>query len=224
VGHIRLGTFANNYPMILDEDGHRLFYSTDQLVTESLTGRPIPLDPGKHHFRFVLPSGQTLTSDILVREGEKNRVVGVQVKGDGAPTAARASARTTGRLPPPAPAPTSTSLPTGFWIASTVSVASLASFGVFAVLGHNSQSSLDQCSPNCDASHRNDYDTMKRNYLIADLSLGAAAVSAGIAAWLFFSADSGDAPKRGAAGTARFAVVPLADRSGAAVLLTGSTF
>jgi len=57
---------------------------------------------------------------------------------------------------------------------------------------------------------------------MADLSLGAAALSAGIATWLFFSANSGstDAPKRGDGGTApRFAVVPLLGGSGAALFV-----
>lgn len=214
---------------VTDEQGRDLtnvkVYSTDQLVGDSLTGRPVPLDPGKHHFRFVLPSGETLISDVLVREGEKNRVVGVQTK-----EAARArAARSTGsrRSPPGEPTPTERSLPAGFWVASTVGVASLASFGVFAVLGHKSQSALEQCSPNCDPGRRDDYDKMRRDYLIADISLGAAALSLGVATWLFFSAGSGngDAPKKGdGGGTARFAVVPLVDRSGASLFFGASAF
>jgi len=76
-------------------------------------------------------------------------------------------------------------LPAGFWIASAAGVASLASFGVFAVLGHNSQTALGSV-PGLRLVRRNDYDKMRRNYLMADLSLGAAALSAGIATWLFF--------------------------------------
>lgn len=213
---------------VTDEQGRDItnvkVYSTDQLVVESLTGRPVPLDPGKHHFRFALPSGEVLGSDVLVREGEKNRVVGVQVK-DSARAPAATKPGTSRRAAPASPAPKGRSLPAGFWVASSIGVASLASFGVFAVLGHGKQSALDECSPNCGPSSHDDYDKMRRDYLIADLSLGAAAVSFGIATWLFFSSGSGsgETPKRGES-TPRFAILPLPDRSGAALLFNAGGF
>jgi hypothetical protein len=216
---------------VSDEQGRDLtnvkVYSTDQLIVESLTGRPIPLDPGKHHFRFVFPSGDVLATDILVREGEKNRVVGVRTREARGASRAPARPATARGAAPAAPAATGRSLSAGFWVASTVGVASLASFGVFALLGHNSQSALETCSPTCDLGRRDDYDKMRRDYLIADISLGAAAVSLGVATWLFFSAGSsgGETPKRGdGGGTSRFAVVPLPDRSGAAFFFRATGF
>jgi hypothetical protein len=209
-----------------DEQGRDItnvkVYSTDQLVVEALDGRPVPLDPGKHRFRFVLPWGEVLSSDVLVREGEKNRVVGVQVK-----DSARASRSPAAPQPSPLVAPSAPAaergrvLPTGFWVASGVGVASLASWGVFALLGNAKQSEVEDCSPHCGAVRRDDFDAMRRNYLIADVSLGAAAVSAGIATWLFFTADGGSSasqqgyqPK-----LPRFAVLPLPDGSGAAFVV-----
>jgi hypothetical protein len=214
-----------------DEQGRDItdvkVYSTDQLVVESLTGRPVQLDPGKHHFRFMLPGGDVRSSDVLVREGEKNRVVGIQVKGS-ASAGVRASIppATSRRAPPAPPASTGRSLPAGFWVASSIGVASLASWGVFAVLGHDKQSALKACSPSCGPANRSDYDGMRRDYLIADISLGAAAVSVGLATWLFLSANPGtaQAQKRGESAATRIAVLPLPGLSGATLLVNASGF
>jgi len=133
-------------------------------VVESLTGRPVQLDPGKHHFRFVLPGGETLANDVLSarrreksrrrRAGQRRRLrarhAGARVGtfGDSSSSAARTAghgALFAGR----------------FLDRIGRRVASLASFGVFAVLGHNSQTALEKCSPDCDSSRRNDYDKMR---------------------------------------------------------------
>src|SRR5262249_6713582 len=92
-----------------DEQGRDItnvkVYSSDQLLVDSLTGRPVPLDPGKHHFRFVMPAGDVLTSDALVREGEKNRSVAVQVRPASAGLTSPSVVRTPPkkRLPEPPP-------------------------------------------------------------------------------------------------------------------------
>ena len=58
---------------------------------------------------------------------------------------------------------------------------------MFAPLGHDQQPSLDECAPDCPNSRQDDYDAMRRNYLIADISLGVALASAGIATWTLIS-------------------------------------
>jgi len=50
-------------------------YADDTLLTDGLDGRAIELDPGKYHLRFVLPDNSVLSSDVLIREGEKNRLI-----------------------------------------------------------------------------------------------------------------------------------------------------
>src|SRR5262249_30690555 len=78
----------------LDENGHDVasakVYSGDELLTDTLDGRALDIDPGKYHLRFVLPGGEELSTDVVVREGEKQRLI--QVKKDRAPSADRASA------------------------------------------------------------------------------------------------------------------------------------
>lgn len=205
----------------LDEQGGDLIQvrvsSGDQLLAESLDGRPIALDPGQHHFKFELSSGQVLESDVLVREGEKNRIVSVRAKSE-AKSANSAPGLETSDAP--------RKLPASFWIASGVGAAALASWGVFAVLGHGKQSTLAECSPSCPGSSGADYDAMQRDYVIADISLGIAVASAGVATWLFLSSDRSSTASEPAAKspTSRWSVVPLVSTRGASLVLNASAF
>lgn len=202
----------------LDEQGADLIqvrvYSSAQVLTESLDGRPIAVDPGEHHFRFELPNGQMLESDVLVREGEKNRIVSMRAKAAASATPAPSTEGHEARR----------KLPTGFWVASSVSAAALASWGVFAVVGYGKQSNLAECSPNCGASSRGDYDAMRRDYLIADISLGVALASAGVATWLFFSSDRTTKSEQQNAANSRVTVLPLVSSRGAGLMLSASSF
>jgi len=208
---------------VLDEQGADLIqvrvFAEEQLLTESLDGRPIAVDPGRHHFKFELATGQILESDVLVHEGEKNRIVRVREKpGPNEPTQpATASSGDSGgqRVLPPS-----------FWIASSVSAAAFGSFGAFALLGHGKQSTLDACSPSCSSSQRADFEAMRRDYLVADISLGVAVASAGVATWLFFRSDgSGRAEQHAATSPwSRVRVTPLVSPRGAGLVLDASAF
>jgi len=201
----------------LDEQGSDLIqvrvYSDDQILAESLDGRPIAVDPGAHRIKFELSSGQVLTSDVLVREGEKNRIVSLRAKPE--PAAPRPEVRESQRK-----------LPASFWVASAVSAGALVSWGAFAVSGYGKQSSLAECSPNCSASSHADYDAMRRDYLIADLSLGAAVASAGVATWLFLSSDRSSTADQAKASrlSSRLSVVPLVSVRSVALVLNASAF
>lgn len=53
--------------------------------------------------------------------------------------------------------------------------------------GVSEQSKMEACSPNCAPSFHHNFDAMRRDYLIADISLGVAVASAGVAGWWFLS-------------------------------------
>lgn len=230
----RYTAVEGNIPTVIfaaaDENGADItqakVYSNDQLVADALDGRPVALEPGKHRFRFVLATGQTLDLDVLVREGEKNRVVAARVPPQpGAPPTPAATRPTT----PPAPSPRAEEpqgLPAGFWVAGGLGVAALGSFGTFALLGRQKHVDLADCSPDCSPEQENDYDSMKRNYLIADISLGVAAVSAGVATWLFIDSrsDRSSAQEPPVATRPRFIVAPVAHANGAGLMIQGVTF
>ncbi len=44
-------------------------------LANGLDGRPITIDPGQHELRFELASGEVLTKSVVVRQGEKDRMV-----------------------------------------------------------------------------------------------------------------------------------------------------
>lgn len=153
-------------------------YSTDDLIVDSLDGRAVDIDPGKHHLRFVLPWGEVLSSDVLVREGEKNRVVRVETgKGadakDGAATAPTPEAAPVKRTYVPA------------WIATGIGVAALATGVTTAIMGDSKKGTLDDCKPNCPTEQRGVYDNAKTLFLVSDIAFGATIVSAAVATWLF---------------------------------------
>lgn len=183
-------------------------YADEALVTDGLDGRPIELDPGKYHFRFVLPDGSTLTSDVLVREGDKNRVIEVRAAQEKGAEPATAPVAGGAALPveqPPKPVEQGT--PVAAWVMTGVAAAGLATFGTFALLGSSDKKKLDDCSPGCPDSEHDRRDSLKTKYLIADIGLGVGAASAIVAGILFMSSgSSAEAERRARAFDKKFAV------------------
>ena len=200
-------------------------YANDQLVASGLDGRAVALEPGKYVFRFVLPSGEEVSSEVVLREGEKNRVVNAALAGSDVAGGTTAPATPLGTTDSAPTASTGASLPVGFWVASGITVVALASFTTFAVIGRKKHESLADCSPDCSPSRQDDYDALKRNYLIADISLGAAAVSAGVATVLFLTSDRKERSNETALRSVpRVAVTPLGRGIGAGVVFQGAAF
>lgn len=147
-----------------DENGHdttavRVIVD-DVVVADSLDGRPIPVDPGQHRVRYE-SGGHANDDTFVIRQGEKNR----QLSTSFAPVA-------------PAETPSGhRKIPTISWILGGVAVAGVASFTTFAILGK----AKEGCAPFCSQSN---VSTLRRDYLIADISLGVGIV-AGVAAVYF---------------------------------------
>ena len=177
-------------------------FSSDELLVDGLDGRAIQVDPGKHHLRFLLPTGEILNSDVLIREGEKNRQVEVKVKGD-----VETEAATSENLAPPAstpvvstPVPAPVTLPAprvgehriplGFWIASGTALAGIGVGVTYAVFGKSEKNDLSDCAPYCGENMRGTYNNLKRDYLVADIGFGVGLVSAGVATYLYVSSVS----------------------------------
>ncbi len=192
-------------------------FAAERLLSDGLNGRALRLDPGKYTFRFELPHGVSLDREVLVREGEKNRLVSVRVPAKGLTLAQSASpvSQTT--------ATARSTLPTGFWISVGVGAAALVSWGAFALAGQAHQSKLDDCSPGCNADRRSDFDAMRRDYLIADISLGAAVASAGLATWFVLSHRDANTA-RAKAPTPSLKIVPSASKHGAGLFITAYSF
>jgi hypothetical protein len=177
-------------------------FSTDDLIVDGLDGRAIRIDPGKHRLRFLLPSGEVLSSDVLIREGEKNRLIQMRVaeptepgevadKPEAKPEVAPAPAAPAPQPVPAPAAPQPRTIPVAFWIASGAAVAGLAVGTTFALMGKSEKSTLSDCAPYCKSDKRGTYDDLKRDYLIADVGFAVGIVSAGVATWLYVSSQYG---------------------------------
>lgn len=183
-------------------------FADDALLVDGLDGRAVELEPGKYHFRFILPDNSTLTSDALIREGEKNRLIEVRAPLEKKPDAVAptplvqpAPVESTPATPPPL-APKST--PVAAWVATGVAVVGFGTFGTFALLGSSDKKKLDDCAPSCPDSAHGTRDSLKTKFLVADIGLGVGAASAILAGVLFLTSGSSASERHAAASKQRF--------------------
>jgi hypothetical protein len=211
---------------VLDEHGGDVsqvkVYSTDELIADGLDGRTVALDPGKHRLRFLLPWGEVLSADVLIREGEKNRLIQVRVepKAKTEPVVASPAPAAPAPASPPPPPPRST--PVAAWAATGVAIVGAGVFGTFAFLGSRSKADIDECAPRCSRSMEGTRDDLKRSYLVADIGLGTALVSGVVAVVLF--ATHGPSDERPSARLPRSLPVNagvMASSNGASFVLSG---
>lgn len=160
------------------------------VIAERLTGGAIEVEPGEHTVRFERTDGKVIETKVLVAEGEKNRKV----------VAEYASLLP---KPPkddrPVVPPEEKKIPLGTYVAGGVAVVALGSFAVFALTGKSNEDDLaGKCSPNCTDD---EVGSVNRSYLIADVSLGVAAIATIVAVVLALpalgSSSSSSAVKTG---------------------------
>lgn len=156
----------------LDEKGNAEGTVTVSLdgtvVSERLTGGSVEVEPGEHTVRFERADGKVIEQKVLVAEGEKNR----KIVADYASLVPK---------PPKEdhPPPEEQKVPLATYVAGGVAVAAVGSFAVFALTGKSKEDDLaGACSPRC---KDDEVSSVNRSYLIADVSLGVAAVAAIVA-------------------------------------------
>jgi hypothetical protein len=158
------------------------------VLTERLDGKALSVDPGEHRFRFEAPELKPIERKIVISEGERSRSVPVIF--------ARASSTAVRRSPPRdqrdnrAERPKSAGSPSPLaYVLAGVGVVGVASFAYFGLRGRDKREELDsaECKPSCPSS---EVDEARRDFLIADISLGVALVSFGIGGYLFLSPPS----------------------------------
>ncbi len=156
-----------------------------------LEGRAIAVDPGPHTLRIERNGAAPLDQPFVVREGEKDRVLVVQLPGPSAP--ARGDTRAALPPAPPAgPAPSGVAVPWTAFAAAGVGVAALGAFGYLAVTG---QSDYDRCAGPAGCP-QGDVDALGQKRLFAWSALGVAVVASAVATWIFV--HSGAAARPGA--------------------------
>ncbi|HEY5284171.1 MAG TPA: hypothetical protein VIM14_15370, partial [Polyangia bacterium] len=164
------------------EDGNDLtdveILCDNKPLTGKLDGKALPLDPGLHDFSFRLPGHTPIARQVLVREGERNRIIIAEFhklhKRLSLPEVLSPIGETTleakpnphsGRILP--------------YALAGAGVLGLAGFTTFAILGNSQQGELERtCAPNCQSGQ---IDSVKLKYHLADASLGVGLVSLGVA-------------------------------------------
>jgi len=139
----------------------RLSLDGDEVV---LSGRPLDVDPGAHVLRAALPDGRAAQQRLTIRAGEQQRV--------------------TLTVPPRPPArEPRVGPPVAAFVSSGVAALGVGSFVVFGIAGRSLES--DRAHGCAHACTETDLAPVRRDYLIADISLSVGVVAAGIATWLF---------------------------------------
>lgn len=164
-----------------DETQVRVLMDGSEL-TRRIEGRAIELDPGAHVFRFELSPYAAVEQKVVLREGERGRVVTVRFARERPEPHA---------LLPPAPGANVASAPAHRpvpWITYALGGASLAAIGsatAFGLIALNERSDkLDSCAPLCDGRETRD---VERPALAADISVAVALISGGAALYTYWT-------------------------------------
>ena len=157
----------------------------NQVLASELDGRPLEMDPGYYEFQLELPGHAPKVVAVLLKQGEKNRLVSVDFRRAPEP----AALGTVAPLPPPAPPPPppvatrSRPTPTSVYVLGGIS---LVSAGAATILGINTKAKEDRayedCAPACPDER---IDSIERWALATDVAIGVAIVSAVTATILY---------------------------------------
>jgi hypothetical protein len=167
----------------------RLFVD-GELVADKLDVRALELEPGKRKLRFEMAGQSPVEQEVILRQGEHNRVVEASFAPKAQPTGALTP-------PPPvteepAPGASATHAPDKPkprvlpLVLGGIGLLALGGAGVFWYRAEAGRSTLEDahCAPTCASS---DVSAIKRDRLIGDVFLGAGVVLVGVAAYLFFA-------------------------------------
>lgn len=152
-------------------------------VEGALNGRAIPIDPGRHRFRFVTPDGRVQEVESVAQESIKGRPIEARFAAPPAPVPVPS--------PPPAPpseAPVPNATPIVAYVLGGAGLAALAGAGYFAWSGRRERQELSEtCSPRCADEQ---VDPVRSKYLVADVLLVLGVASIGTGAYFYFSAPT----------------------------------
>jgi hypothetical protein len=150
-----------------------------------LSAEAVPIDPGAHTLRLFHGDEPPIDQQVLVRVGEKNRLVRATFWARSKPPTP---------IVPDVPAGQTTRGPV--WPAIVVGVGGLASIGVSIGVGVSAKSDVDHlrdtCAPHCASSTVSDVNT---RVVASDVLLGVGVVAVGVAAAMYLlRSDGHEAP------------------------------
>lgn len=172
-------------------------------LVASLDGKAVEVDPGPHTFRFERAGSAPVEVKVIVREGERARMVAAKLE-------ATASAPGTEPAPRPGDEPTSPPPAGGTgggvtWVPFAVGGLGVVALGAFAYFGFSATSEVDELKTTCGRTRTCTDDqigSVRTKLVAADVSLGIGVVALGAATVLFLV-------QSGSSGGAKAASAPL---------------
>lgn len=195
------------------------------LLTKTLGGAAIPVDPGQHQFRFEAPGGVSVEKAILVHEAEKDRhervVLGTAAGQAPAPAPAPATPASAASNAPPLtsepspPSDGSTQRLMGI-VAAGAGFAGLVVGGIFGMVSKSTYDNAlqNECGggPNtCSTQGASDGQTAHSQAMVSTVAFVAGGVLLAGGAALYFTAPTG-----------KVAVAPTVGRGEAGLGLSGA--
>ncbi len=153
-------------------------------LSERLDGNPLPLDPGRHTFRFETKGFAAVDEPVVLRQGEKNRIV-IVTFADSKADARVASAPTPADLL--LPAPDAPSYWTGRRIGGiAVGAVGLVALGVGGAMALSARSQFDSAQGASGPTRRDESMNAANKADLATVFVvgGAAVAAAGVVVWL----------------------------------------
>lgn len=163
-----------------------------KVVTESISAQPLALDPGAHVIRFERKDGTSLEEKLLLRIGEKARMIELTFRGPDVVTPKVVTP------PPAAPEKKPFTIPLLGWVGGGVFVAGAATTVIFAVMANGDESDLrSTCAPSC---NQDDRDSIKTKIVVANVGMFVGIAGLALAGVTTFMANR---PEKATARTAR---------------------
>jgi hypothetical protein len=165
------------------------------LLVDHLDGKAIDLDPGPHTFRFEVDGRDAIEEQVVLAEGQKNRVV-LATWTPPVVTPPPPPPETHPVLPPPPPAdegPRERPVPVSVYVLGGMGVLGIGGFAAFAGAGLAQKSSLGtSCAPFCASG---DLSSAKTLFALADASLLVGVASLAVGTVLFVNRPEKGAPR-----------------------------
>lgn len=135
-----------------------------------LDGRPTPIDPGEHRFRWVHAADAPIDQTIVIRAGEKNRALAVEF----------GSA-------PPKPEPKRPGPPALAYVLAGVGVVGVVTGVALDIGGYGIYTHCKDAGGACDKS--SEQSKSVTDFVIGDAALIVGLAAGGVATWLFSTAS-----------------------------------
>ena len=155
-------------------------------VSDTVDAHALALDPGEHKVRYERADGRAIEEKILLRPGEKNRLIELtfQVKVVAAVEAPKPIAP-----PPPAEPDDGFRIPLLGWVGIGVGAVGIASTVILASSANSAETDLrNTCAPSCDPSLKSSIDT---KVALANVGLVVGIAGVGFAAVVTVLANTG---------------------------------